>query len=510
MLGASTKQTGGSRSAAGEATGKRASTFAPLAAGRTDKPMASIYAKGGILYAPDWQNPISGAVVKAHSLRTGDRVEADRLWEIEKAQHVLAARGGVAQLVAHRTFNPSVPGSSPGAPTMRGARVPLSVAIAAELKRRAGGIEPATLKGYEGHARHVIAQLGDVWIDTLDAPALQRYADSETERLGRTHTVVKRFESIIKPALRYAVACGQLAAEPPWPRLRSDYRAEGKRRHHLTQQQYASLRLELPEMAIITRGDGHRIVTYPRLWIDLAVCTGMHESDIDRFCGADYDPGRRLWFRRNTKGDAHYEPEWLPVDEFMLETLGAHLARRKLGAGRLLVAELDVGDDGELPAQWMRRKIMWAAHRAGLARVEMRTLAGLSRTGKRRRQAFVVSGRVPSANDLRRTFATWRRGEGWEFADVARWLANSSGMVKEVYAQAAPTAMKRAVARSAPAARSLLRLTRDLEAARRPAQSAARAVHSRKLGSSETRSNIEPTGELTHGKQTVQGGEPTD
>jgi len=56
-------------------------------------------------------------------------------------------------------------------------------------------------------------------------------------------------------------------------------------------------------------------------------------------------------------------------------------------------------------------------------------------------------------------------------------------MVKEVYAQAPPRQMVRAVARSKGATAKLLRLTRQLEAARRPPKGAARAVQSEVLPS---------------------------
>jgi len=253
-------------------------------------------------------------------------------------------------------------------------------------------IKPATRTAYEGYVRQVIAHLGDVWIDTLTGQVLDGYAGAEIARLGRAHTVVKRFEAIIKPTLRHAVEIGTLHRLPVFPRLRSDYRKAGARTFALTQEQYAVLRLELPEMSIVNRGDGTRIVAYPRLWLDLAVTTGMHESDLDRFAGADYDDSRRLWLRRNSKGDAHYEPEWLPCDPYMDEVLCAHLRKRKLAPNRLFVAELDAGRDDELPAQWMRRRLMWAAHRIGLCVVKMERYGATARPGKREpRQPRVVS-----------------------------------------------------------------------------------------------------------------------
>jgi hypothetical protein len=442
--------------------------------------MASIYPKSGTYYAPEWTHPLTGAVVGAHSLRTKDPGEAERRWEIEKAQAILTAQGGVAQSAAQRAFNPMVAGSTPAAPT---ARVRFTAAAAEYLRHLKGGVKPATLKAYEGYVRHIVARLGDPFIDELTTERLHVYCEAEVAHLGRTHTVVKRLESIIKPALRHAIDRGQLPREPLWPRLRSDYRAKGQGEHALTREQYAALRLELPPEDILQRGDGRKLIVYPRRYLDLAVDTGLHDADLNRLCGAQWDPVRRLWLRVNSKNDAHYEPEWLPADPLMIE----HLKGARTGDDRLFVAELATSEVHELPAQWMRRRLIWAAHRTGLCRASM--------TGKGSKRQLVVAagGWYPSANDLRRTFATWRRADGWTFDETARWLANSSGMVREVYAKMAPKAMARAVARSGANTSKLLKLTRDLEAARRGPRSAGSAVVKTVVTSPNTQ-------ELTHGK----------
>jgi len=442
--------------------------------------MASIYTKRDVCYAPEWVNPRTGAVVAAHPLcepgqrrGTKDRARAIELWEIEKA-HAILSTGGLAQQVERLTFNQRVAGSSPAAPTFR---VLLSSAIDAYLVSIAGGIKPATMDSYRKHRKHVLRHLGDVWIDTIDGDAIRAWIDRETKRLGgRTHTIVKRYEAILKPTLRHAYADRRLQHMPVFPKMRSDYRSLGKRRYFLSREEFVALRHQLPDMTILQRTivtdgkrtvDGPKLVVYPRTWLDLAVTTGMHASDIDRFAGSDYDSAQRIWFRRNTKADAHYEPEWLPVDAFMYDVLGG----RRVAPGRLFVAELEAGDVGALPENWMRMRLKWACNRAGIAR-------------------------VPSANDLRRTFATWRKEEGWEFEETARWLANSSGMVREVYAQMAPRAMVRAVQRSATHATKLLKLTRDLDAPRR----GARHAQLTESHGSENGSNIPNPQELSHGK----------
>jgi hypothetical protein len=445
--------------------------------------MASIYAKRGVWYAPDWTNPHTGRVVAAHPLcevgqrrGTKDRARAEVLWEREKAHHILSP-GGIAQQVERLTFNQRVAGSSPAAPTHGGARIHLSAAVEAYLRSIAGGIKPATLAGYRKHAALVLRHFGDPWIDSIDDVTILAWLDSEAKRLdGRTHTVVKRYESILKPTLRHMFERRQLAHLPVLPKLRSDYRSVGKQRTHWSREEFAAVRRELPEVDIMTRTqtidgkrtvDGPRLVVYPRTWVDLAVTTGMHPANIDRFQGAHFDAARGIWFRQNSKSDAIYEPEWLPVDVFMAEVL----SKRRVGAQRLFVAELDAADVGELAENWMRHRLKWACRRAGVTE-------------------------ITSANHLRRTFATWRKEEGWEFEETARWLANSSGMVREVYAQMAPRAMVRAVGRSKAHATKLLKLTRDLDGPRRGAQQ-AKLTESH---GSENGSKLTEERDLSHGK----------
>jgi hypothetical protein len=344
-------------------------------------------------------------------------------------------------------------------------------------------VRAATLEGYRGHVRHILAQLdGRQPLAALDGDALDRWVAGEVRRLGRTHTVVKRLESIIKPAVRYAYDRGQLARLPIWPELRSDYRSEGKHRTFYTREQAAALWGELPEVRIIERTDGGKVVVFPRKWLTLALCTGMHAADLDRFRGCDYNAAARLWLRRNTKGDRHYEPEWLPALDEMVEALDNARRTRVVDGNRLWVAELEWnGDDriSPLRPQWMRDQLDSAARRCGVAV-------------------------APTPNHLRRTFATWRYSDGWTFEETARWLANSSGMVREVYAQLPAAAMVRAVQRTRRSSRKLIALTQSIQGPRKgPRQSAA-------VPGSESGSKLSATKGLTHGKLSKRGGYPTD
>jgi hypothetical protein len=334
--------------------------------------------------------------------------------------------------------------------------------------------------------RQIHEHLGDPALDGI-GPKLALWADEESERLGRTHTVVKRLESLIKPAIRFAVASGAAEREPIYPAIRSDYKAEGARKHHFSREEFAALRAELPEIGVLESDAGPSVACFPRLWCDGAVGMGLHAADLDRFAldAAGWDRAGRRWFRRNEKAAAHYRPEWLPCTPFLQATF-----ERAAGMGRAAAPVLVA--DAPPPHQWMRRRLLWAAHRAGICTVK--------RKGK---TIVLVKGWIPAPIDFRRTCATWLREEGWEFDEVAVWLGNSTGIVREVYAQMPAAAMVRAVRRSSGASRNLLKMTRELEGPRRgPVSSAASgSVSSSKLTQAKG---------LTHGKLSKEGGGPTD
>jgi hypothetical protein len=138
-----------------------------------------------------------------------------------------------------------------------------------------------------------------------------------------------------------------------------------------------------------------------------------------------------------------------------------------------------------LPQQWMRRRLAWAARRAGLLK-------------------------VPAPIDMRRTFAQWARMDGWTYAEVAKWLGNSSGIVAQVYAPVQNEEISRAVARSAKSSAQLIAITRAAQGARKSPHRTRQAYGQSNSKGSAHGSKLNKRKDLSHGKQTVEGGGTTD
>lgn len=390
--------------------------------------MANVYAKRGVFYSPPWINPRTREKVPAHSLGTADRIEAETAWTLEQADRirgVWSGAGGLAQSVEQPTFNRTVGGSSPPAPTAQGDT--LSDAITVYLTRKARTVKPVTLESYRKHVGIIVRTLGgNTPIAALDGDALEGWVTAEAKRLGgRTHTIVKRLEAVIKPALKLAHKRGRLERLPIWPEITSDYRERGIRQTHFSHEQIAQLRAALPERRTIRTGSA--VVVFPRVWLDLELCTGLHPSDLDRLRGRKFDRDGGTWERRNSKGDAFYHPEWLPCDGYMLAAFeAAERARGPVEGDTLWVADVRWDGQGEspLPENWIRGDLERAAKRLGWPK-------------------------APTPNDLRRTFATWRMADGWEYDLTAKWLGNSAGMVRETYAKIPTARMREAIEKTA-------------------------------------------------------------
>lgn len=381
--------------------------------------MASIYLSGGIWYAPPWKNPLTGETRRAHSLGVKgaeSRSRAEALWVIEQAELVTAA------------------GGAPAAGVERPAPLLLSELLARYLEFKGPALAPATVLAYEGAGRQVIATLGDRALPELEGErggqVLGNWARAEIERLGRSHSVCKRVEGLLRPALRFGHEMGWLRQLPPVPRIRSDYYAFGRRDVFLTPEQFRALVAELPDVDEIRHVSGAVVRVYPRLWAEIAVTTGMHDSDLSRFCGRDWDRVANLWRRRNAKAGARERERWFPAGPVLRHALERAASWRAVGPDTLWVADAPPG------TQWMRHRLRWAARRAGLA--------------------F-----TPQPIDFRRTFATWKRDAGWQADETAAVLGNSSVMVRDIYAKIGLERFEALERQARPAMNDLLRGLRE-------------------------------------------------
>lgn len=391
--------------------------------------MAEIYLCGKVWYAPTWRNPRSGVVTKPHSLGTRDEKEAEALWILEQARELDAYAPQAQQLTI--------------AATRRGDTL-LSELFDLYLAKKKRGIAPATYTAYLKYRKYLLLRLGDLPVARFAPPegasVLLRWSEGEIERLkGRTHTVKKYMEAVLRPALKMAVRQKMIREMPDFPEVVSDYDSHGRREFSLTADEFAALRNALPEKVVHDRWRRGRdpIVVYPRMWVDLAVSTGLHESDLHRFVGdlPKAPTGRpvphwrrlgRQWFRVNSKGARYYPPVYLPCDPYLTEVLERAYRAREWKPGELLVGS-EVPPKGVIHGQLVR-----ACKKVGLPV-------------------------VPSSIDFRHTFAVWRRDAGWEFDETARWLGNSSGMVRKVYAQIPTRQLTDVAERARPMSELLLR-----------------------------------------------------
>jgi len=391
--------------------------------------MAEIYLCGKVWYAPAWRNPRSGIVLRAHSLSTRDEKEAEAAWILEQARELDAYAPQKKQLSI--------------AATRRGDTL-LSELFDLYLATKKMEIKPDTYAAYLKYRKYLLLRLGDLPVARFAPPEgtllLLNWSNAEIDRLkGRKHTVKKRLEALLKPALKMAARQKMISGLPDFPGVSSDYNANGRREFSLTPDEFAALRNALPEK-IVHEGWKRcwgKMLVYPRLWADLAVSTGLHEADLHRFVGdLPMTPGgrpvphwRRLgrqWYRVNSKGADYYPPVYLPCDPYLTEVLERAYRAREWKPGELLVASAPP------PKSFMRRHLERAAKKIGLPV-------------------------VPSSIDFRHTFACWRRDAGWEFDETARWLGNSSGMVRKVYAQIPSRQLTEVAERARPMSEQLLR-----------------------------------------------------
>jgi integrase len=149
-----------------------------------------------------------------------------------------------------------------------------------------------------------------------------------------------------------------------------------------------------------------------RDYVIIYCVTGVRYGELYRIEARHLDrAGRRLWVL-GTKGDAEYRERWVPLSPDGLAILSARAKQHPTGP--------------LFPDVWlkpnMRVSLARACRRAGIEPV--------------------------TANDLRRTFASWCCRRGVSERECQRFMGHSpaSMLVRKVYAQLAPEAGREAVA----------------------------------------------------------------
>jgi integrase len=228
---------------------------------------------------------------------------------------------------------------------------------------------------------------------------LMEYAEKEgPEEGGRglKFVSVRKYLNTLALALRESVKRGDLESLPPWPDLPCDSQP---RERYLSFDEYQKIRALL--------------VPHRRLWLDVAIWTGQHTSDISTMTwqmadlgagpGKGPGPGAAFWLRRNTKNAV--KPVWLPLPDELRTRLTEAYRERPPEDPTLTI----VGGWHNVSTRFRRacRKL-----------------------------------RIPSFSpiDCRRTCATWWIEKGGPKEALRRWLghAQNSAMVERHYSQVTP------------------------------------------------------------------------
>ncbi len=249
---------------------------------------------------------------------------------------------------------------------------------------------PATYEMYLQKARHVIRLLGQLELGQLGLEDVQRFQSTRIGEGAAPETVRKELVTL-RRTLTHAKAQGHFAGDPRAlvPGFKAKY---VPRTRHLTYDEYLKLWEQLsPDRQV---------------WFRLAVLTGGRSSEVDRLTWADVDLDRG-WIR-------------LPGTK-------TAKARRQIPISPALRAVLEAlpQRSGPVAPPWpnnRRRDILAACKRARVAPV--------------------------TANDLRRTFASWLLQQGESTFTAAKLLGHSTTkMVELVYGHLTNETYQRAVAK---------------------------------------------------------------
>lgn len=288
----------------------------------------------------------------------------------------------------------------------------------------------------------------------IDGPTILGYVEQQ-RALGLTaETITIRLCTLRKVLASAAARLGSdkrplLSGMPPIPKLGRSRAADGWGRA-LSMDEFERLAAALPATGEVVRGSGDArgnyrpsLVVDQRGWVEICVWTAQHASDVNDFCPRHVNLPAGTFVHRNTKNRRRTQGRIKETVVFMPPQLRDVVARLRAVRGW----EPDQPIAGYWTEGHRSKALREACLRAGIEAV----------TDDRGRRHFV------SANDLRRTAATWiaeeavRSGTGPDKSAtevIADWLHHSGlDVARNIYDRAKG-------ARQAAAAEILGRLAR--------------------------------------------------
>jgi len=256
----------------------------------------------------------------------------------------------------------------------------------------------ATLRSYEQKGRHLVRLLGDVQLRELGRGAVKDFVHTRLEEGAASSTVHKELVVL-------RLALGEARDRELWvgdvrgivPTVRSDYKP---RTRWLSPDELEALLPELPPDR--------------QLWVMIACYTGANLSEVERIAPADI-VGDRIHIRGTKR---RTRDRWVPIAAPLKPWLrGAQLPVERWGN--------------------ITRDLAAASVRAGIGCDPGCAMHCRIRHQHRQRCAAEhAHAWPPTANDLRRTFASWLIQEGVDALVVAKLMGHSTTrMVELVYAQ---------------------------------------------------------------------------
>lgn len=266
----------------------------------------------------------------------------------------------------------------------------LTLTDALELLRKhkvRRGLSDATMEIHADKGGRLIVVLGaNRNVNELTLMDAEAYVDLRLQQDAGLSTIEKEW-GLLRAALRLAARHDMYPADPSriWPDALRD--VEKPRTRWMTVEEARKMALALPK----TRGD--HFIAY--------LHTGVRHSELYKITAADVDSAARSVFVRGEKGNKDRARRHVPLSVEAWEVFARRVAQHPKGP--------------LFPDVWSSSAMARALKKAsGKAKIP----------------------KVDSANDLRRTFATWLLHAGVPEATTIRLMGHvNSKMVRRVYAQ---------------------------------------------------------------------------